>query len=84
MASLARSKEISVIFEDTKGYPVALAGTENRIANVRTNYNEAVTAYNATIRRFPTVLLANMFGFEKADFFEVAPGGAAVPEVNFE
>jgi LemA protein len=43
-----------------------LAGTENRIAVERRRYNEAVRAYNAKIRSFPTNLIASMFGFEEA------------------
>ncbi|MCP4669556.1 MAG: LemA family protein, partial [Deltaproteobacteria bacterium] len=48
-----------------------LAGTENRIAVERRRFNETVKAYNIKIRRFPTNILAGMFGFEKAAFFEV-------------
>ena len=46
-----------------------LAGTENRIAVERRRYNETVKAYNIKIRRFPTNVIAGMFGFEKATFF---------------
>ena len=60
-----------------------LAGTENRIANARMNYNESARGYNTTIRKFPTVILANMFGFEKYDYFEAAEGAQNVPNVNF-
>ena len=59
-----------------------LAGTENRIAYSRQSYNEAVTAYNKAIRVFPTALIARLFGFEKASFFEAAQGAETVPEVN--
>ena len=47
-----------------------LAGTENRIAAARKDYNEAARDYNTSIRRFPTNLYANILGFEKADYFE--------------
>jgi len=60
-----------------------LAGTENRIAVARMDYNEAARDYNTTIRKFPTVILANLFGFEKAEYFEAAEGAQNVPEVNF-
>jgi LemA protein len=39
-----------------------LAGTENRIAVARTDYNSAVQAYNSYIRKFPAVLTAKMTG----------------------
>lgn len=60
-----------------------LAGTENRIAVERRRYNETVKAYNIKIRRFPTNLLAGLFGFEKATFFEVPKERQEAPKVKF-
>jgi LemA protein len=60
-----------------------LAGTENRIAVERRRYNETVKVYNIRIRRFPTNLLAGMFGFEKAPFFEVPKERQQAPKVKF-
>ena len=61
-----------------------LAGTENRIAVERRRYNEAVRAYNIKIRSFPTNLIAGMFGFEKATFFEVPKERQEAPQVKFD
>lgn len=61
-----------------------LAGTENRIAVSRRDYNNAVTKYNKKIRRFPTNMMARMFGFDKADLFEAEKGAEKAPEVNFD
>lgn len=60
-----------------------LAGTENRIAVERRRYNEAVKTYNIAIRRFPTNLVAGMFGFEKATFFKVPKAKQEAPKVKF-
>ena len=60
-----------------------LAGTENRIAVERRRYNEAVKTYNVRIRTFPANIMAGMFGFAKAEFFEVPESAQAVPEVKF-
>jgi len=60
-----------------------LAGTENRIAVERRRYNEAVRAYNVRIRTFPANLLAGLFGFTKAEFFEVPESAQATPAVKF-
>jgi LemA protein len=60
-----------------------LAGTENRIAVERRRYNESVQAYNTAIRKFPGVLWAGIFGFERRMPFESAPEASAVPNVNF-
>ena len=60
-----------------------LAGTENRIAVERRRFNETVKQYNIRIRRFPTNLLAGMFGFEKATFFQTPETEQEVPKVTF-
>jgi LemA protein len=60
-----------------------LAGTENRIAVERMRYNDAVKAYNVAIRSFPANLLAGMFGFAKATFFEAPAAAKATPQVKF-
>ena len=60
-----------------------LAGTENRIAVARRDYNNAVQEYNTAIRKFPSNLVAGMFGFEKRDFFQASAGAQDVPNVEF-
>ena len=60
-----------------------LAGTENRIAVERMRFNETVRAYNTKIRSFPTNIIAGMFGFERATFFEVPKEAQEVPKVKF-
>ncbi len=61
-----------------------LAGTENRIAVARKDYNDAVRTLNTSIKRFPTNILAGMFGFDEAEYFEADEGSQEVPSVNFE
>jgi LemA protein len=60
-----------------------LAGTENRIAVERRRFNETVKAFNIKIRTFPTNIIAGMFGFEKAAFFEVPKERQEAPKVKF-
>ncbi|MCG6135920.1 MAG: LemA family protein [Nostoc sp. LLA-1] len=48
-----------------------LTGTENRLAVERMRYNQAVQTHNQKIQSFPNLLVANMFGFEKQEFFPV-------------
>ena len=60
-----------------------LAGTENRIAKARTDYNESVSEYNKSIRRFPKNIFASMFGFEEAEYFEADESVNTVPKVEF-
>ena len=60
-----------------------LEGTENRIAVARRDFNEAVRAYNTGAKRFPTVLLANLFGYREKPYFQAAPESATPPKVQF-
>ena len=60
-----------------------LEGTENRVAVARNRYNDRVKVFNVKIRKIPTVIIANMFGYEKQPFFESQPGTENVPKVDF-
>ena len=60
-----------------------LEGTENRINESRTRYNEAVQSYNLKVRQFPINLLAKMMGFEQKTKFEAQSGAEKAPEVKF-
>lgn len=60
-----------------------LEGTENRITVERKNFNDAVKDYNSNIRKFPTNIVANVFGFDKKAYFESAAGSNVAPKVEF-
>lgn len=60
-----------------------LAGTENRIAVARKDYNDAVQVYNAKIKRMPTALYAGILGFEAKEYFRAAEEAKNVPNVDF-
>lgn len=60
-----------------------LAGTENRIAVARRRFIESVREYNNAIRRFPTVIVAGLMGFDKRQYFETAPEARQAPKVDF-
>ncbi len=59
-----------------------LSGTENRIAVERRRYNEIVKLFNMTIQRFPGVIFASIFGFQKGAYYEIEETARRVPEVN--
>lgn len=61
-----------------------LEGTENRIGTARRDYNLEVQSYNVQVKRFPTVVLAGLFGFGEEEFFESAPGSENAPTVDFD
>src|SRR5665648_376627 len=60
-----------------------LAGTENRIATARMDYNNTVKAYNTKIKTFPTSLYAGMFGFGPREYFKPSGNVENVPAVDF-
>ena len=60
-----------------------LAGTENRIAVARKDYNDTAKSYNTLVRKFPKNILASIFGFERADYFEATEDAQSVPQVSF-
>ncbi len=70
--------------ENFKQLSDELAGTENRIAVARKDYNDAVKTFNTSIKRFPNNILAGMFGFEQESYFEADEKSSEVPSVSFE
>lgn len=60
-----------------------LESTENRISTERRRFNEVTQAYNSYIRKFPQVIYAGWFGFEKKTYFEAQAGAEKAPEVQF-
>lgn len=62
---------------------VQLEGTENRITVARRDYNGAVQTYNTNVRRFPTNMIAGVFGFDRRTPFEADAGSDQAPTVAF-
>mgnify|MGYP001093186570 FL=1 len=69
--------------ENFRELQVQLEGTENRISTERTRFNEVSKNFNAKIRRFPTNIIASMFGFERKAYFEAEAGSEKAPTVEF-
>ncbi len=60
-----------------------LEGTENRIAVERTRFNDLAREYNTKIKRAPSSIIANMFGFTEKPYFEAEKGSEIAPTVKF-
>ena len=60
-----------------------LAGTENRIAVSRRDYNEAVKKYNLKVKSLPVSLVAGSMGFSEKTYFEADEKSKEVPKVEF-
>lgn len=69
--------------ENFRDLQVQLEGTENRIAVSRKEFNDAVRSYNVAVRRFPTNILASLFGFERKASFSADEGAEQAPTVEF-
>lgn len=69
-------------FRDLQGQ---LESTENRITVERMRFNEAAQAFNTKRMRFPTVLIAGLFGerFKEKPYFQAQPGAETAPKVKF-
>ena len=61
-----------------------LTSTENKISFARQSYNDQVLFFNNKIQMFPSNIIANMFSFNKRDFFELEVAAEReVPKVSF-
>lgn len=61
-----------------------LEGTENRIAVERRRFNEVVQHYNTSVRSFPTLIIAKIFGFNEKQYFKSQEGSDKAPDVKFD
>ena len=69
--------------ENFKELQAQLSQTEDKIAYSRQFYNDTVLMYNNKCQTFPSNIIANLFGFKEADFFEAAGEARSVPKVEF-
>jgi LemA protein len=61
-----------------------LAGTENRIAVARMDYNNAVRDYNAYVRQLPQNLTAMVIGAKSRTYYNPPQESQKAPEVNMD
>ena len=60
-----------------------LVNTEDRIQAARRFFNGNVRDYRNKLQMFPTNIVANMFGFEDQEYFQVQPSVREIPDVDF-
>lgn len=68
--------------ENVQTLMAQLEGTENRVSVERKRFNDMVRDFNLATKRFPSSLVASMFGFAERSYFEAAPGTEAAPKVQ--
>lgn len=90
----ALSRALGGLFAVAEAYPqlrasenflqlqTELATTEDRIAAGRRFYNANVRELNTKVEQFPSNLVAGMFGFTRAEYFEIDDDARAVPRVD--
>jgi LemA protein len=98
-AESALSGALKTVFALSEAYPnlkanenfralqEELSSTENRIGFARQHYNDVVGQYNATLQRFPSNIVGNLFGFRQVEFFQLDAAEAEAvrraPQVKF-
>ena len=60
-----------------------IAGSENRIAVARRDYNSSIRDYNLAVQNFPGNIFAKFFGFQPMNQFAAEESAHAVPQVSF-
>ncbi len=68
------------LFQDLQSQ---LEGTENRVNVARQDFNKEAQTYNTTRLRFPTNIVAKIFGFGDTPYFKADEGTAQAPVVEF-
>ncbi len=69
--------------ENVQTLMVQLEGTENRISVERGRYNDSVRDFNIVTKKFPSSLIAAMFGFKEKSYFQAVQGAENTPNVSF-
>lgn len=69
--------------ETVQSLMTQLEGSENRISVERTRFNDSIKAYNLKVMRFPSSIVASIFGFGAREYFNATAGAEKAPEVKF-
>ena len=60
-----------------------LSAIEDKVAYSRQYYNDAILSYNNSVKTFPGVLFAGIYGKTVREFLEITAEERAVPKVSF-
>ena len=69
--------------ENYKELQQELSDTETKVAAARQFYNANVLEFNTKIKIFPNVIIANMLGFKREEFFEAEESARKEIKVKF-
>jgi LemA protein len=94
-ANNALSETLKSLFAVAENYPTLkanenflrlqeeLSATENKIAFARQFYNDEAMSYKITIEKFPSNIIASIFGFKPEDFYSIPEGEKEPVKVSF-
>ena len=60
-----------------------LAGTEDRVAVARRDYNNSVQSLNTYVQQFPGSFFARLAGVKEAEYFKIDEAAKTAPKVDF-
>jgi LemA protein len=69
--------------EAFRDFQTQIEGTENRINVARQDYNKAIEGYNLRVKRFPSVILARLFGYNEKPYYKADEGTEKAPKIDF-
>lgn len=69
--------------ENVQTLQAQIEGTENRVSVERKRFNDMVRDFDLMVKRFPSSVIASIFGFTEKAYFESAPGAENAPVVEF-
>lgn len=69
--------------ENFKELQMELSDTETKVAAARQFYNTNVLDLNNSVEMMPSAIVARMFGFQKADFFQASEEEKADVKIQF-
>jgi LemA protein len=72
---LQASKQYTQIMDE-------MSGTQNRITTARGRYIETIQSMNTAVKRFPSNIIAGMFGFSSVEYYK-AEAGTTTPKVTY-
>ena len=67
-----------------RDFQTQIEGTENRINVARQDYNKAIEDFNLRVKRFPSVILARLFGYNEKPYYKADEGTEKAPEIKFD
>lgn len=70
--------------QNFRDFQAQIEGSENRIATARSNFIKAIQEYNTKVRRFPSSIIASMFGFNQREYYDAPKETEEPADIEFD